>query len=1065
MTKLTDQVTDPVIDPVTNPPSDAPSDAPSDVRPLHRLALGLFFLSGASGLVFEMVWTRGLTLVFGSTTLAISTVLTAFMGGLGLGSALAGKTSDRIRDPLRAYALAELGVGLYALALPLVLARYPALNSWLWASFGDAGHGPGTTSVLASSAPGWNYAVLSTLRFLASAGLLLLPTTLMGATLPLLGRYLLSRPSEMGGLGRRMGSLYAVNLFGAVAGAFFAGFVFLPLLGVRQTNFVAAGINLTLAATVLLARPLLYRLDRRPSLDALAEQMGLAPAPAGPAPAELTASARRLVLAGFALSGLSAMTLQVLWTRALAVVLGSSIFSFTLILLAFLVGLGSGSAVFGRLADRTSRPVRALATLHLGIAAAVGLSYLITDELPFLFAWLVSSTRAGVDAIQVCQFVAACATVLPATFLMGGVFPLSIRVLAARFDRVGTDLGRAYGINTLGAIAGSFLSGFVVLPLLGLQRGIYAAALVGLLLAAALFGVAPALTRRQRLVGAGMAAALAVTGALLPRWNLINFSVGFFRVSIAKDYIERRAQRRGWEKPELVFYEDGVATTVSVDRWGKTFSLKNNGKVDASSEADMPTQIAVGLLPLLLYPHDVAQRPPRVALVGFGSGATAGSITQFPIASLEVVELEPAVYRASRFFEAVNRRPLTDPRVRARIGDGRNFLTQRRDPFDVIVSQPSNPWITGVSNLFTREYFQAVKTRLAPGGIFCQWAQLYELAPWNVKSIYRTLRAEFAHVLVFSPEDLSSDTILIASNSPLRLDRRRVEQRLADPTTGAEARRAGLASAHDVFAHLLLGPEEVESFSAGAELNTDDNARIEFSAPRDLLGYSRFEPYLARVYGPRWPYGRLSELVDGYEGPQAAARADLARSLLSHGKTREAELWTRKAEASGGGPEAERARLLLQLVDTREDRDPEIPLAAGGDLEPPQLPPELAAEHGDRVRREYAEIQALMRAHRYASAYKVLEGWPEALWGRLGKDFALLSGFLHYKVELYADAVRELKPLVDDPSFVRTRPAVLYYVGRAHYASVTYGKAVAALERYIDAQRAAGQPLLPASAR
>jgi spermidine synthase len=1010
--------------------------------------------------MFEMVWTRGLTLVFGSTTLAISTVLTAFMGGLGLGSALAGRISDRVRDPLRTYALAELGIGLYALAVPLVLARYPSLNSWLWSSFGDAG------SLVNGAPAGWSYGVLSTLRFAASAGLLLLPTTLMGATLPLLGRYLLSRPSEMGGLGTRLGTLYATNLFGAVAGAFLAGFVLLPAVGVRFTNFAAAGINLGLAAMVLVSRSLLARRQSRPTLEALAEQLGIELAThSRPAPAAISGLARRAVLVGFAVSGLAAMTLQVLWTRALAVVLGSSIFSFTLILLAFLVGLGTGSAVFGRLADRAAHPVRSLALIHLGIAVAVGLSYLIMDELPFLFAALISSTRAGVDAIQLCQFAAACATVLPATFLMGGVFPFTVRIIAGRFDRVGTDVGRAYAINTAGAIAGSFLSGFLVLPWLGLQQGIYAAALLGLCLAAMLFGVAPGLPHRQRLAGASLAVVLAVSGALLPPWNLVNFSVGFFRVSIARDYIARRAQQRGWDKPELMFYEDGVATTVSVDRWGRTYSLKNNGKVDASSDSDMPTQISVGLLPLLLYPHDERIRPPRVALIGFGSGVTAGSITRFPIASLEVVELEPAIYRASRFFEQVNHRPLSNPKVTARVGDGRNFLTQRGDPFDVIVSQPSNPWITGVSNLFTREYFRSAKARLAPGGLFCLWAQLYELAPWNVKSIYRTLRDEFAYVWVFSPEDLSSDTILIASQSPIALDRRQVEQRLADASTGAEARRAGLASAHDVFAHLLLGPREVESFSAGASINTDDNARIEFAAPRDLLGYSRFQPYLARVYGPLWPYGRLSSLLTGYGEGETVARARLSRSLLSHGKAREAELWARKAESGGGGPEAERARLLLDLVDTREDRDPEIPLHPVGELDPPVPPADLAARHGDRLSREYAEIQALMRNGRYARAYQVLDAWPQELWGRLGNDFALLSGFLHYKTELYADAVEQLAPLAADAAYIRKRPAVLYYLGRAHYANVSYRKAVDALERYIDAQRAAGQPLLPASAR
>jgi spermidine synthase len=1013
---------------------------------MPAVVLACFFLSGASGLILELLWTRMLTLVFGSTTLAVSTVLTAFMGGLGLGSYLAGRFADRLRDPVRAYALAEAAIGLYALLVPWVIGFYPALNQWLWATFGD------------------RYALLSLLRFLASAGLLLVPTTLMGATLPILSRYFVRRPLEFGGLGRRLGTLYAVNLFGAVTGTFLAGFVFLPSIGVRATNVVAAAFDLLLAAAILLVRRLARPAPAAaPSLDELIADARAKGELAGAQPDHgpvVTPRARRAVLAAFAVSGATAMTLQGLWTRALAVLIGSSIYSFTIILLSFLVGLGAGSAVFGRVAQRARHPVRVLATVHLGIAACVGASYLITDRLPYLFAWLLGSSSFSTEAVLVCQFVLACVAVLPATFLMGAIFPLSVRVAAVDFGRVGKDVGSAYALNTLGAIVGSFLSGFVVVPSLGLQRGIYVTVCAGLALAALLFSMAPGLALPRRLLGAGTAVALAVAGLFLPRWNLVVFSQGFFRVSITRDYLTRKAQKKEWATPKLVFYEDGVATTVSVDQWGKTFSMKNNGKVDASNDADMPTQTSVGLLPLLLYP---GERPPRVALVGFGSGVTAGSVTQAPIASLEVVELEPAIYRASRFFDDVNHRPLENPKVTARVGDGRNFLGQRTDPFDVIISQPSNPWITGVSNLFTREYFQDVKARLSPDGIFCQWAQLYEMAPWNIKTIYRTLRSEFPHVLVFAAEDLSSDTILIASQRPITIDVRRIARALANPATRAEARRAGFHSEHDVPAHLLLGPDEVESFTAGAALNTDDNALIEFNAPRDLLGYAKFDPYLAKVYGPQWPYGRLTPVVAGYDGPdRPAAMGRLARSLLAHGKSREALLWAGRAEAAGGGPEAAHARLLLDLVATREDRDPEIPLAPGGDLQPPVLPAGTDPALGERIAREYTEVEALVRLSKYATAFKVLEKWPDHVWGKMGQDFALLSGFLDYKTEFYGDAVDELKPLADDAAFAARRPATLYYLGRAYFASASYGKAVAALERYIQAQSALGQPLLPA---
>jgi spermidine synthase len=555
--------------------------------------------------------------------------------------------------------------------------------------------------------------------------------------------------------------------------------------------------------------------------------------------------------------------------------------------------------------------------------------------------------------------------------------------------------------------------------------------------------------------------ALAFAGPMLPRWDLSSFSAGFFRVSIAQEYLYRKLNKKEWKVPKLVFYEDGVATTVSVDQWGKTFSLKNNGKVDASNDGDMATQITVGLLPLLLHGGEDL----KAALVGFGSGVTAGAMTQYPLKSLEIVELEPAIYRASHFFDNDNHRPMENPRVTARVGDGRNFLTQRTDKFDVIVSQPSNPWLTGVSNLFTREYFRDIKRRLAPGGIFCQWAQLYEISPWNIKTIYATVQEEFPYVYVFAAEDLSSDTILIATEKPLVLDVRRLEATLASPVTRAEAKRGGLASPHDILAYLLLAPDEIESFTAGSPDNTDDNARIEFSAPRDLLGYAKFDPYLAKVYGPLWPYGRLSPRVAGYDGPDKAVLcARLARSLLAHGKAREAELWARRAEAAGGGPEVAHARLLLDLVSTRLDRDPEIPLAPEDGLEPPHPNAKTSAEDARRVTDEYPDIMADLAAGRYVTAYKLVSNWPEVLWTGLGKDFMLLQGFLEYKAEFYTDAVDDLKGLADDQDFVKARPELLYYLGRSHYANASYGKAIAALERFIDLQGALGRPLLPMSA-
>ena len=1004
-----------------------------------------FFLSGASGLVFELLWTRMLSLVFGSTTLAISTVLSAFMGGLGLGSWLAGKYADKLKHPVRAYAMAEAGIGIWALLVPWLVGHYDPLNRWLWSTFGD------------------HYSLLSLLRFVASAALLLLPTTLMGATLPILARVVLDRPGALRKVGGNLGTLYALNLFGALVGSFLAGFVLLSSVGLANTNRIAASVNILLAIGIfILARwQSRFFAPRKQDLDELiANASDEVHLPAELAPVQVSAAARRVVLVGFAVSGATAMIVQVLWTRSLAVLIGSSIYSFTIILLAFLVGLGGGSAWFGRVGDRFRNPVRALAWVHLGTVFALGSSYLLMDKLPFVFAWLLASTSFGPSAVQVCQFVLACLVILPATLLMGAVFPLTMRVATGNVDAVGRDVGRAYAVNTIGAILGSFLSGFVVLPALGLQRGIYLAVASLALLVVALFWFAPEVSKRQRATGITLALFAIAVGPLLPTWNLTSFSQGFFRVSIARDYVERKNAHKEWKRPELVFYEDGVATTVTVEKWGKTYSLKNNGKVDASSEVDMPTQVSVGLLPMLLTTNP----NPRVALIGFGSGVTAGSIAQAPLASLEVVELEPAVYRASKFFEHVNNKPLTDPKITARVGDGRNFLSQRTDTFDVIVSEPSNPWITGVSNLFTREYFQSIKRRLAPGGVFCQWAQLYEMAPWNVKAIYKTLASEFPYLTVFSAEDLSSDTILIGSMQPLPLDAGRMRKLFALPSVKAEAARAGWRSPYDVFAQVLLTPDEVAVFTAGASLNTDDNALIEFAAPRDLLGYSSYDPYLARVYGPAWPYGHLAGFISGVdtdpEGRDVGA-AHLTRALVANGRIREAEYWARQAQKNKGSAAAEQSSTLMNFIATRLGSDPEIPLAPDGDLQPPIMPAGVSSAEGERVAREYREVQALMERKMFASAYKAMEKWPAALWKTPNQDFALLAGFLHYKTEFYEDAVGLLKPLAQDEAYLRRRPEVLYYLARARFARADHRHAVEAFEKFIGLQTALHRPTLP----
>ena len=268
-----------------------------------------------------------------------------------------------------------------------------------------------------------------------------------------------------------------------------------------------------------------------------------------------------------------------------------------------------------------------------------------------------------------------------------------------------------------------------------------------------------------------------------------------------------------------------------------------------------------------------------------------------------------------------------------------------------------------------------------------------------------------------------------------------------------------------MFAYLLLGPDELEAFTAGSPDNTDDNARIEFSAPRDLLGYAKFEPYRANVYGPMWPYGRLSELVRGYDGPDKSSRCGrLARSLLAHGKAREAELWTRRAEAAGASPERSTRACCSSWCRRGSIAIPRSRWRRARSWTPPAVPGYLAGTHPElvaKVKEQYPEVLAHYNARRYVTGYKVLEAWPEDLWAGLGKDFSLLTGFLDYKAEIYADAIDELKALADDAAYVARRPEVLYYLGRSYYAASQFTKAVDALERYVRSQTVLGRDILP----
>ena len=1034
------------------------------------LLVTCFTVSGATSLILQVVWARQLTEVFGSSSLAIATVLATFMAGLALGARLGGRLADRMRpggrgrgmarlgDPLLGYAAAEAIVGVAALLIPLLIVAYRAIGPALWLALGDSP------------------VLLGLVRFALTAGVLIVPTTAMGATLPLMGRHVTRARDDLPVVSRRLGALYAANTAGALIGAGTAGFWLIPAIGVAASSRVAAAGALALAAavaaTVLLGRrgalsPALAGAEAGTGAGteietgtgtetgtetglnesaAEADLLTMRPPPDPP-------RAHPLLLLVYAASGAVAMALEVLFSRALGVVLGSSVYSFTLVLVVFLSGLSAGAALAAGPAARLRRPATALAALFVALALAAAFAHLLLDELPAVLVAMLEGSTLEIRTLLAIHLVVAGLVILPVALGLGAVLPLVMRCFVGDLDRVGRDVGRAYAANTIGGIAGSLAAGFVALPLLGLELSLRlcSALQAGLALLVLVYAARVHARRPGRAVLAAAAAA-AVLAFLSPGWDRSDFTAGLFRGHILTDSIEHgRLLDR-----EVAYYRDGVSTTVSVERTGESWVLKNNGKVEASDRHDMPTQILVGLLPTFLH----GGPDQDVFLIGYGSGVTVGAITQDErVARIDVAELEPAVIEAAdRYFAEVSHHPAKDPRVHRYIGDGRNVLLAQGRTYDVIVSEPSNPWIAGVATLFTSDFYRLAKGRLARGGIFCQWAQLYELGPARVKMIYRTFREVFPYVYAFTPGDETTDTILLGADHPIDLDLAALEARMAgSPRLAAELARAQVESPEELVASLFLGPDEVASFTAGAGRNTDDNARLEHTAPRDLLASVRGNHFARSVRGATWPYGHLDGLVTGFGDGEQKVRRQLAlgRALLGYGRRREAAAWLERARGSGArGGEADRLALLMDLSDTIDFADPELVVTAGGAPLPPPAPGLFRVRDPARAEAgtaDLAEAYRLIADGRWPAAWKRIARLPPRTDDDAGRDVDLLAAYAAYKsVNEMVRARQILRPLYEDDAFVERRPSVAYYMGRVSYGLGAFRDGLRALERFVD---------------
>jgi spermidine synthase len=841
-----------------------------------------FFLSGAAALIYQVLWSKALGLVFGHTAYALATVLAVFMAGLAAGSQWLGKWSESRTQPLATYGWLELAV---AGSGALSLAGIAGVRVMYY--------------LLSSNHPSAMW--LMAIRFFGAGVVLFVPTFLMGGTLPMLVAAL-GRCSAQ--LGQTFPRLYWVNTTGAVVGTLAAGFVFLPALGIRSTLGIAVVLN-------ILAGLIALRLARRRSAEAPIRMtakhgqnrkvaaISLSARSEDPATTQMAHASschfmpQRLLLISFAIVGATAMAYEISWTRLLATQLGSSTYAFTIMLATFLTGIALGSALFEHWSSHAQTPMTFAWTQAVTAMAALPALFFF-NRLPDVLVAILSANDESFRTALLAQFAVSSLAMLPTAVVFGFNFPV-VTLLASGKARAtipslrGTDerdthgesaaVGRAYAWNTMGAIVGALASGFWLLPKLGSFHLLVTTAAVNAGLAVLLSFTW--IFSHGRLAARTHVSAIAGLGAslfLLVAVGVVGFSHRFYDPAVATFNTLLYWNPEGKPLPlpvrqkarmmDVIYAADGLNATISVGRTDDILALRTNGKTDASNN-DLNTQLMLGHVGAIAH-----TAPRRVLVIGFGVGMTLSALARYPeIERLDCVEIEPAVLGAAPFLKTLNRNVLSDKRVHIIYDDGRNFLYTTRNRYDLIVSEPSNPWIDGVATLFTREFYRAAQDRLAPGGIFVQWVQSYSLYPDDLRMICATFLSQFQSATLW--HGVKSDLILVAPTPPLPEMLRRMQVLWPNAALRDDFQWMGIERPEGLFGFYLLNDSSLRSFAGGARINTDDRTPLEYSAPRSLLVRGLDEENLRELYETQ-PNVDLTGIAGDQRNSVLAASAETA---------------------------------------------------------------------------------------------------------------------------------------------------------------------------------------------
>lgn len=777
----------------------------------NSFLLSSFGVFGFVALIFQVVFARNLVLLFGLTAPAAATVLAVYFSGLAIGGFVFGKISDKLSEVKnkKIYSLLFVIIALYGFLFPFV---FKALNfSILFVN-----------SFYPLHFSGFNF-----FAFLFAFIFLMLPSICIGAGFPIINKILIREENE---IGHGVSRVYFIETFGSVLGALAAGFWLIPMFGNNATIFFASGLSLIIGGLLFLFFKK-YVLTESISENNSPESIGVRHF--APSLNESAAIIKNpLFLFALFLTGFLALALEVLYTKTLILFIGSSTYAFSLILIIFLLGLALGSWALSFFADRIERGYAYFGVFLGLIGFWLFLTLQFFEKVPFWYLQILGSYESfEFGATLLAQTFVALLIILPATFLMGIVFPLGIKLAAPDLKKFGQGIGTLYSANTLGGVFGSLVAGFVLLPAIGYSRTLTAILVLYFILAGVFI-------LKERDIGWLVKGAtvfffifFVIFAAFSSPWGKKNLTLGSFvyapiylgyGTDVVKETIER---------DQVLFYKEGLSNVAVVKR-GPITLLKVNGKVDASNGIDdLESEILAGVLPMIFHPD-----PKEVLVIGLGSGITLGSVNQFDAAKrIDMVEIDPATIEAAGYFKPFNHDALNDPRVKTILADGRNYMLLNEKKYDVISSHPSNVWVAGNVNLFTKEYYELAKSRLKDGGLMFQWIHVYSMDSENVRAVYKTFQEVFPQVYLFNSSN-SGDMFMVGAlekdSTLLNVDA--LSKKMADEKIAGELQRVYIMSPYELLAYLVTEGDRFRKFTESAQVNTDNKNFLEFRVPKSI---------------------------------------------------------------------------------------------------------------------------------------------------------------------------------------------------------------------------------------